>query len=51
MLRASLKSIALRIGAAGVRLWTPHPVPMVNGYQLEGAWAGQLQFCATKPIQ
>jgi len=45
------ESIALKTGAVGVRLWTPHAVPVVRGYQLEGAFAGQLQYAAVRPIQ
>lgn len=45
------ESVALKTGAVGVRLWTPHAVPVVEGYQLEGAFAGQLQVAPVRPIQ
>ena len=43
--------IATVTDAAGVTLWTPGPVPLVQGYQLEGCWFGQMQFAPVKPVQ
>lgn len=45
------ESIALRIGAHSVRLWTPFPAPLVAGYRLENYWPGRFQAAQVRPIQ
>jgi hypothetical protein len=45
------ESIALKTGAAGVRIWTPAKMRLIPGYQPESAFAGQLQYAAVRPIQ
>jgi hypothetical protein len=45
------ESIALKFDAERVKVWTPLKVSLIPGYEIEAAHYGQLQFCATKPIQ
>lgn len=45
------EAVALKHGAAAVNLWTPYPVPVVAGYQVENCACGFLQTVAIEPIQ
>jgi hypothetical protein len=45
------ESAALRTGAHVVNLWTPEPCTMVQGYEIENAFFGQMQTVRVKPTQ
>jgi hypothetical protein len=45
------ESAALRTGAHVVNLWTPEPCTVVQGYEIENAFFGQMQTVRVKPTQ